>query len=333
MRRASYWVLVVVAALVLVLTPDLRVKAQDADLATYATIDPPGAIYSEANDINSRGEIVGRFYDGAVCDIRNFCQVFDGHNHAFLLRKGEFTTFDPPSSTLTGAIGIGPSGDIVGTYRTADGIFHGFVLSHDQFTTIDFPGGTFTRLQGINPEGDIVGEYRTHSPTGDVRHGFLLSGGEFTSIDFPGALHTSAWRINSAGQIAGRYQSLDRTSHNFLLSAGEFTTIDFPGSSDSLGNPQAGGPAGPPGLNARGDVVSNYCDTEPCNIVTNGNVHAFLASGGDFASFDFPDSFLTVAFGINDRGDIVGGYKDTATTTCTISPTCTQVHGYLRTMR
>ena len=331
MRRGRYWVFAVVAALVLALTPDLRVKAQDADPATYATIDPPGAIYSEANDINSRGEIVGRFYDGDVCDIRNVCQVFDGHDHGFLLSKGEFTTIDPPGSTLTGALGIGPGGDIVGTYRTADGIFHGFVLSHDQFTTIDFPGGTFTRLQGINPEGDIVGEYRTPSPTGDVRHGFLLRGGEFTSIDFPGALHTSAWRINPAGQIAGKYQSPDRTSHNFLLNAGEFTTIDFPGSFDGLGSPLVGGPAGPLGLNARRDIASNYCNTEPCNIVSNGNIHGFLASGGEFASFDFPNSFLTVAFGINDRGDIVGAYKDRSTTTCTTSPVCSQIHGFLRT--
>ena len=323
MRRGRYWVFAVVAALVLALTPDLHVKAQDTDRVTYATIDPPDAIYSEATDINSSGEIVGRFYDGSTCDVANTCLLFDGHNHGFLLSHGEFTTIDSPGSIFTAAIGINPRGDIVGRYVTADGKNHGFLLRGGEFTTIDFPDATASFAWGINPRGDIVGQYT--AADGKI-HGYLLREGEFTTIDFPDSIRTNAVKINPTGDIVGRYLSTDGRSHAFLRRRGEFTSIDFPGAFDTA-------PFVPTGINASGDIVSHYCEAVPCTVTSNGNIHAFLLNGGEFTSFDFPDSFVTVAFGINARGDIVGAYKDRPTTTCTISPVCSQGHGFLRTMR
>lgn len=322
--KLYFFALSLIALALLVSMPGFHVKADDAERVTYVTIDPPLAVYSEANDINSSGGIVGRFYDGSTCNISNACSASDGHNHGFLLKDGKFTTIDPPGSVLTGAIGISPAGDmVVGIYRTADLTAHGFLLRDDEFTTIDFPGATFTRFQGINCRGDIVGEYQVAG----ISHGFLLRGGEFTSIDFPGAVRTSAWKINCAGDIAGRYRSADGKSHVFLLSDDEFTSIDFPAAFDSL-------PSALVGLNDRGDIVSHYCEAAPCTIASNGNLHVFLLSQGQFNSFDFPDSFGTVAFGINNRRDIVGAYKDRFTSsTCTIAPACAQIHAFARTRR
>ena len=147
-------------------------------------------------------------------------------------------------------------------------------------------------------------------------HGYLLSGGEFTTIDFPAATGTAAWKINPAGDIAGRYTSTDGKSHVFLLSNGQFTSIDFPGAFDTA-------PAAIPfvGINAPGDSVSSYCDGAPCTPASNGKVHGFLLTEGEFTSIDFPGAFLTAASGINNRGDIVGVYVDTNR----------QGHGFLRT--
>jgi uncharacterized membrane protein len=296
---------------VLALTPNLRVKASDDEHVTFTTIDPPGAIYSEANYMSPSGEIVGRYYDGSVCTLP--CVADDGHNHGFLLSGGEFTTIDFPGAAFTGAVGINPQGDIVGRYDEADGRQHGYLRSGGEFTTIDFPGATLTTAFGINPRGDIVGQYRS----ADAKlHGYLLSGGEFTTIDFPAATSTAAWKINPAGDIAGRYTSTDGKSHVFLLSDGEFTSIDFPGAFDTA-------PAAIPfvGINARGDIVSNYCDGAPCTPTSHGNVHGFLVTGGKFTSIDFPGAFLTAASSVNNRGDIVGVYVDTNG----------QAHGFLRT--
>ena len=37
--------------------------------------------------------------------------------------------------------------------------------------------------------------------------------------------------------------------------------------------------------------------------------HGFLDSGGTFTSFDFPGASKTQAYGINDSGQIVGGFN------------------------
>ena len=136
----------VVLALI-VLTAASRVKADDDQDIIFTSIDPPGGIFTEALDINSRGQIVGRFYDGSICDFANLCVLFDGHDHGFLLSQGEFTTIDPPGSILTGATGINSRGDIVGQYITADRKNH-FLLSGGEFTTIDFPEALVTSTTG-----------------------------------------------------------------------------------------------------------------------------------------------------------------------------------------
>ena len=305
------------------LAPAARPQAHGNDNPTFTTIDPPGAIYSEGIDINSAGEIVGRYYDGNSCTLT--CVADDGHNHGFLLSQDQFTTIDFPGAVFTAAAGITPSGDIVGLYILGVGNAHGYVLSGGEFSSIDVPGAKATTAWGISPQGNIVGQYT--DAVGHI-HGYVLSEGEFTTLDYPGSIRTNAVRITPTGDIVGRYISPDGRSHAFLLSGGEFSSIDFPGAMETA-------PLLPIGINASGDVVSHYCEAEPCSgtsgFASNGNIHGFLLSGGEFTSFDFPDAFLTIAFGINPRGDIVGAYKDRPTTTCTISPTCSQVHGFLRT--
>jgi probable HAF family extracellular repeat protein len=74
------------------------------------------ALFTNANAINPRGDIVGR-YDTA-----------DGRTHGYLLSGGEFTSIDFPGATLTTANGINARGDIVGRYFSADGVQHGFLL-------------------------------------------------------------------------------------------------------------------------------------------------------------------------------------------------------------
>lgn len=282
---------------------------------TFTTIDAPGAIYTEAVDINDFGLIVGRYYDGLPpCTIP--CTAADGHNHGYLRnQQGSFTEVDFPNSDFTGAAGINPVGDIVGIYHlqgASAGMNHGFLLSGGQFTSIDFPppagsATVTTAAWGINLAGDIVGQYRIKNlVTGAVSplHGFLRgSGGQFTSIDFPDAISTAAWKINLTGEIVGRYQSADGTSHVFLLSGGKFTSIDFPDAFDTA-------PASIPfvGINAQGDIVSTYCD-DLCTLF-DGNVRGFLLSGGQFTPIDFPGAVTTVASGINYNSDIVGSYID-----------------------
>jgi hypothetical protein len=43
-----------------------------------------------------------------------------------------------------------------------------------------------------------------------------------------------------------------------------------------------------------------------------GAVHGFQYDGGSFARVDVPGATATRVFGINDRGDLVGAFVDTA---------------------
>jgi hypothetical protein len=138
--------------------------------------------------------------------------------HGFLLRKGTFTTIDPPSSTFTALLGINPEGDIVGFYAGSSvGSGGGFLLRKGRFTNIDVPGALAgsTSANGINPQSDIVGSYSDSSGL----HGFLLSKGRFTTINVPAAfgIGAQAYGINPEGDIVGLYSDGSGNTHGFLL--------------------------------------------------------------------------------------------------------------------
>ena len=48
----------------------------------------------------------------------------------------------------------------------------------------------------------------------------------------------------------------------------------------------------------------------PDGTIPAGTVHGFVWERGRFTSFDVPGSIYTQAFGINNRGQITGGYRD-----------------------
>src|SRR5215472_6172005 len=118
----------------------------------------------------------------------------------------------------------------------------------------------------------------------------------FTAIDFPGATATFAIGINPRGDIVGNYTVAGHT-HGFVLSGDSFTTIDFPGAAFTQAT----------GIDPRGDIVGYYrlAHTTDC-VATGPDCHAYLLSGGEFTTIDFPGATASLASGINPRGDIVG---------------------------
>jgi hypothetical protein len=293
--------------------------AANAAAATFTSIDFSNATSTDALGINSARDIVGR-YDSA-----------DGKTHGYLRnRRGRFITIDfrDANTNFTVAAGINSHRVIVGQYRLStdpQGARHGFVQSRrGTFTTIDFPNAAFTNALGINDRGEIVGRYCTVLPClPQNQHGFLRSRrGHFSTIDFPGAAGTiagtNAWGINDGGKIVGGYQGSNGKSHVYLRHHNQFTTIDFPTAVDP--NAVDTAPFGSKGgINSRGNIVSYYCNLEPCVVnnnmlkLDNDSEHGFLLSHeGAFTRIDVPNSHGTLAFGINDRRDIVGTYHDVA---------------------
>jgi uncharacterized membrane protein len=295
-RRLKLYLLAL--ALVVGVTPWAR--AEEHQGVTFTTIDFPAATFTETNDINARGDVVGRYVRA------------DGTSHGYLLSNGRFITIDFPGAVFTSPKGVNTRGDIVGDYRDPHGRNHAFLLSKGSFTAFDVPGDTDTFHIGINSDGDIVGNYCNHPCdilSVDVEdrlpsYGYLLRNGELTVFGVPLATATGAFRIDARGNIVGSYWDISGQPHGYLLSEGRFTPIDLPDANGTYAL----------GINAQGDIVGSYCISlvfrPKCTFRINDN-HAYLLSDGTFTALDLPGAPpFTRAWGINSRGDIAGSYRD-----------------------
>jgi uncharacterized membrane protein len=289
---------------------------------TITTIEPPGAILSDAEAINPAGVIAGDYLDASF-SYHGFVRAPDG----------TFTTFDIPG--LNFPTSINPAGAITGLYRDMKG-YHGFLRAPDgAITTFNAPGagtdpgGQGTLAWSINPSGAITGFYLDGN---FVEHGFLRApDGTITTFDAPGAATTfpfhgtGAGSINPAGAIAGGYSDANGVHHGYLRAPdGTFTVIDVPGSTGT----------GASAINPAGSITGGYSDT-------NGVSHGFLRVSrrrhrGDpgseegthdviFITFDAPGAGTasglgTSPFDINPEGVITGWYTDASNVS----------HGFLR---
>jgi probable HAF family extracellular repeat protein len=131
------------------------------DNGQFTTIDqgPGTGIFAStfAAGINSRGEILGEFFDP---------DTFRG----FVERDALFQDFDVPGQGNTLPEGMNDQGGSVGAYDDINLVQHGFVKTGDSFRTIDFPGADTTFALGINASGRIVGDY--FDSAGNI-HSFL----------------------------------------------------------------------------------------------------------------------------------------------------------------
>ena len=170
-----------------------------------------------------------------------------------------------------------------------------------EFTTIAVPDSTATRVNGSNDAGQVVGSSELH--------GFLLSEGVFTLLDAPGTMHplfpgsTSAMGINEAGQIVGTLVDVrDRQEHGFLDTGGAFSRLDVPGSTFFTAATD---------INDAGQVVGSFSDLQDLGGEHFfGGTHGFLYEDGIFSRFDISGSAATEVWGINNAGELVGGFRD-----------------------
>ena len=111
-----------------------------------------GATSTTATAINGHADIAGFSTDAA------------GATDGFLLRDGDRTTLAFPGASMTQALGVNDSDEVVGVYQTGTGNnarTHGFTwTSRDGFRTVDDPSGVgATTVNGVNDAGDLVGFY------------------------------------------------------------------------------------------------------------------------------------------------------------------------------
>ena len=255
-------------------------------------IDFPGQPASDASGINDKGEIVG-----------GYGSAFDS---AFLLRGTKFTQISYPGAAWTDAYAINDAGVIIGGYGTSLTDAQGFELTGKAYSAINYPGAASTYALGINKHGDVVGAWEAE-PDNYPEEGFLLSKGTFTNIAYPGAIGTIAYSINAAGAIVGTYGNSDGSTHGFLFQNGTYTTIDYPGgySQNYLAV-----------INDNGVIVGGYGDPVTLNGAPWDWEYCFVYQNGQFTPFvaPFGPPVVTMVYGLNNKGDVVGAYADSSGT-------------------
>ena len=149
----------------------------------WTRLDHPASKTSAANGINSAGEIVGIWFDGAK------------NEHSYRLVDGEYASIDVPDSTRTLVDAIIDDGTVSGTYRDQIGIGRGYVMDRSGcVTAIDrdkYPGVTVVR--GLNMHRKLVGQFGAEN----AQRGYLLENyplrtcraGNIAGGDAPRSMH------------------------------------------------------------------------------------------------------------------------------------------------
>jgi len=216
-----------------------------------------GINYSEATDINDRGDITGQMIDD------------NGFAHGFLVRDGQVTLLDVPGATETFALGVNDSGLVAGYWDLLDpngnGLaVYGFTWKDGGFIDmqINFPGAAGSGLFGVNARGDLSGVW-VPDLNGNIEHGFVCpKSAPCYSYDasVPGTVLTQGDGINAHGQVAGVSCDDNFVCNAFLLAGSTLSSFDFPGSTGT----------GAYGINSAGQIVGKY-------FLDDGSTHGFLA--------------------------------------------------------
>jgi len=278
---------------------------------SYAAINVPGALATEARGINNNGEIVG-FYKTTACGDYDV-KVPSCPTKGFKYVNGTYVKLMVPNSVSTAILGVNDPGDLVGFYKKSDGSIHGFIWFHQNVVkTIDYPNppsGAKTIPFGINKTGTVVGGLWTVSSTGTFpARGWVWVNGTFSNMNptQSGSAAPCCWSVNgitNVGYIIGQvFQS-------------DFNTAWFKAGSDEdffLG--KSGGDTFATGVNSKADVVGYdsargwFASTIEANEGTNDAAE----TAPKFVTVQYPNAGSTIPFGLNYARGVVGTYSDSS---------------------
>ena len=280
---------------------------------SYAPINVPGAVATEARGINNNGEIVG-FYKTAACtdyDIKvPSCPV-----KGFKYVNGTYVKLMVPNSVSTAIMGVNDLGDLVGFYKKSDGSQHGFIWYHTNVVkTIDRSGTTLVTVPfGINKAGTVVGGLWTIKPSFGTfaSSGWVWVKGTFSNMNpfQPGAAGPCCWSVNgiaNSGLIVGQVFQADFVNAWFK----QGTDQDF---SMQFASGQNGGDTFAMGVNSGADVVGyGSAGWFAKSVESNEGTTDATETKPSYTFVKYPNSQITTPFGVNNLRTVVGTYTDSS---------------------
>jgi probable HAF family extracellular repeat protein len=251
-------------------------------------VPPINSLYSETWGINASDEVVG--------------ETQTGEGYAMLYSGGKLVSLAPAGQSLSFALGINKTGQVVGYYATLGYQYSAFLWTPKQpngtsgtFAALgDKLGGTYSVGSGINDSGQVVG---AATVTNGNLHGFLYAAGKMTDLGTFGGIDSYALAINNAGQVVGWSDLSTQVGHAFLYSGGKMTDLGI--------LPKATGTSAT-SINNFSEIVGiAYYGSH----VTQRRAVIFNAAGPVDLNTLIPSGtgwILLQANGVNDAGQIVG---------------------------
>ena len=253
--------------------------------------------FNQLLGINNNGLIAGYFGSGMP----------DHPNKGYVLHPGgSYTSENFPGSEQTQVTGIDDNHITVGFWVDGKGNNNGFYAIHGiRFHTANYPesGQAKTRLDqllGVNDHGIAVG-FWADSEGNNHGYTYNIETGRFGSVHVSGLTNISATGINNLNDISGFGTNGSGDTVAFLLrSDGKVVTLAVPGATMTQAF----------GVNDGDEVVGQYVVGSGDSAMTYGFV---WMPGVGFETINDPNGVgATTVNGIDDRGDLVGFYTDSA---------------------
>lgn len=282
---------------------------------SYASVDVPGALATEARGVNNNGVIVG-FYQTTSCN--DIYAVPTCPTQGFKYVNGSYKKLAVPGAVSTAIMGVNDYGDLVGFYTDSGGSKHGFIWYHQNVVkTIDYPNppkaGLTTIPFGINKAGKVVGglwAIGTQYPS----YGWVWVSGKFSKMDpyeadYPPPA-ACCWSVNG---VANNGVMTGQTfSHDFNVAWSKHGTdqdfyMDIPSGNsgaDTFGT----------GVNSATDVVGyGFEGWFAPRIEQNEGTNDGTETSPTFIKVAYPGASSTAPYALNDKRAVVGTYHDSST--------------------
>jgi probable HAF family extracellular repeat protein len=257
-------------------------KAAGLQIQDLGTL--PGGTFSQANDINNHGWVVGESGQASG----------EGLGHAFLWRNGRMQDLGTLGGDQSRANGINDRGWVVGASSTGAAT-HAFLWRNGRMRDLGTLGGEFSEALEVNNHGVVVGNSETAS--GALRP-FLWYRGVMRELNVAGS--SSATAVNDRGQVTGasiREPGQEPEAYRWQRGRTTFLgTLPAP-------VPSSGGQD----INDRGHVVgSSLTPATPTSEVS----HAVLWRGRHILDLGAFGEGPSRALGVNNRGWVVGDSEE-----------------------
>lgn len=185
---------------------------------------------------------------------------------------------------------INNNGQVAGAAADANGLAHAFLYSSGKMKDLGTLGGEDSIANSLNAAGVAAG----YSETADGYSGFVFRHGQLIPITGLSSTYSTVQGINRSGQVTGQSINASGQPASFFFSNGQVTDLG------SLGDDKDGTYA--EAINASAQIVG-------LSYRADGNFRGFLWQAGAMTDLGTLGGDWSVAYGINDAGQITGvGY-------------------------